>query len=96
LNQKRLAKIKKAAQQYLKKPFGSLVTEEWTSLRPMCADDLPIISWLPGKENTVVATGHGMMGVTMGTGTGKLVSEMVCGLKPDIEIKPFSIKRFQV
>ncbi len=94
LNQKRLEKIKQAAKYYMKEPFGEPVIEEWTSLRPMCVDDLPIISWLPERENTVIATGHGMMGITMSTGTGKLVADMICEQKTEISIEPFSIKRF--
>ena len=80
----------------MKEPFGGEpVIEEWTSLRPMCADDIPVISRrLPGKENTVVATGHGMMGITMSTGTGKLVAEMIREQKTDIPVELCSIKRF--
>ncbi len=96
LNQKRLIKIKEAAVHYMKEPFGEPVIEEWTSLRPMCADDIPIISRLPGKENTIVATGHGMMGITMSTGTGKLVSDMICEKNTDISIEHFSINRFAI
>lgn len=94
LNQKRLEKIKKAAKDYMKSSPAEPVIEEWTGLRPMCADDIPVISRLPEKENIVVATGHGMLGITMAPGTGKLVAEMICEQKADIGMEAFSIKRF--
>ena len=96
LNRKRLTKIKEAAKNYMKEPFGEPVIEEWAGLRPMCADDIPIISRLPEQENVILTTGHGMMGITMATGTGKLVSEMVCEQETSIKVEPFNITRFSL
>jgi D-amino-acid dehydrogenase len=61
----------------------------------MTYDDLPIIDRAPGQQNIVLATGHGMMGISMAPGTGKLVAEMITGSDPHIDISPFSVKRFQ-
>ncbi len=94
LNRKRLNMIRKSAKNYMKEPVGEPVIEEWTSLRPMCADDIPIISRLSGIQNAVLATGHGMMGISMATGTGKLVSEMICERTTAINIDQFSMERF--
>lgn len=50
---------------------------EWCGLRPMSADGLPVVGPLPGVENVVVATGHGMLGLTLGPVTGDLVADAV-------------------
>jgi D-amino-acid dehydrogenase len=68
--------------------------EEWAGMRPMVYDDMPIIDRAPDHPNLVVATGHGMQGVSMATSTGKLVAEIITGLKPHIDATAFAIKRF--
>jgi D-amino-acid dehydrogenase len=95
LNKKRLAKLISGAKAFLKEPVGHPVIEEWTSLRPMTYDDLPIIDHAPSHENLIITTGHGMLGLTLATGTGKIVCDMVYGKNPEINIKPFGISRFR-
>ncbi len=95
LNPKRLSKLISGASAFLREPLGHPVMEQWTSLRPMTYDDLPIIDRAPFQENLIVATGHGMLGLTMSTGTGKLVCDMIYGKTPEINITPFSISRFR-
>lgn len=94
LTPKRLAKLRQGAAAYLKGPLGTPVIEEWTSLRPMAVDDMPIISRSPAHANLVVATGHGMLGLTLATGTGKLVSDMIQDKKPQIPEMPYALTRF--
>jgi len=95
LNPERLSKLISGATAFLKEPLGHPVIEQWTSFRPMTYDDLPIIDRAPSLENLIIATGHGMLGLTLATGTGKLVCEMVYGKTPEIDITPFSISRFK-
>ena len=45
-------------------------------------------------ENLTVATGHGMMGMSLGPATGKLVSEIMTKQKPSIETRLFALQRF--
>ena len=90
----RIQNLKTAAIEYLKDPLSNPVIEEWVGMRPMCFDDLPIIDVVPGKKNLFIASGHGMVGLSMATGTGKLVADMVNGIKPCIDPSPFSLKRF--
>jgi len=95
LNEKRISKLMSGAAGYLKDPIGNPVTEEWTSLRPMTYDDMPIIDRSPEQENLIIATGHGMLGLTLATGTGKIVCDLLYGNKPEINIKPFGLRRFK-
>jgi len=52
---------------------------EWCGLRPMSADGLPIIGPLGGIEGLSIATGHGMLGLTLGPVTGRIIAEQAVG-----------------
>ena len=90
----RIKNLISAAREYLIDPIGEAVTEEWVGMRPMVYDDLPIIDRAPNHHNLVVATGHGMSGMSMATSTGKLVAEMIGGHKPHLDPTAFAIRRF--
>jgi D-amino-acid dehydrogenase len=62
-------------------------------LRPVSADDAPILGQLPGLENAFVATGHGANGLLLGPYSARLVAEAVLGRTPS-ELAPFSPSRF--
>jgi D-amino-acid dehydrogenase len=94
LNERRLNNLESAAALYLKTPMGRRVSERWTGLRPMSVDDLPIIDRIPHVENLYIATGHGMLGLSTATGTGRLIADMVLGRQPPFDPLPFSIRRF--
>lgn len=66
----------------------------WCHLRPMTYDGLPIIDRVPHLENVWVATGHGMLGVTQGPITGKLLAEWVTENKTAYDLTPLRIGRF--
>ena len=66
----------------------------WHGLRPCSPDGLPYIGRLVKIRNVVIATGHAMMGMSLGPGTGKLVSEILLGQKSEIDIAPFNPERF--
>ncbi len=66
----------------------------WHGLRPVTPDGLPYIGKYKQFENVVIAGGHAMLGVSLATGTGKLVSEIVQRKDPTIDISAFRIERF--
>lgn len=70
------------------------VEKIWYGYRPCSADGLPYIGRVSAWKNLVVATGHSMLGLSLGAGTGKLVSEILNEEKPSIGLKPFSVERF--
>jgi D-amino-acid dehydrogenase len=94
LSRPRLEALRAGARRYLRAPFGEQTSEEWCGFRPMTPDELPILSRVPRYPNTVVATGHGMMGVSMAPATAKLVAEMVAGREPFLDVTPYSLARF--
>ncbi len=66
----------------------------WYGYRPCSADGLPYIGRISKYNNVVVATGHSMLGLSLGAGTGKLVSELVNEQRTSIDLKPFAVERF--
>ena len=53
--------------------------EPWSGLRPCTPDGLPCIGPIPGLQNATVATGHNMLGLSLGPVTGKLVASQIIG-----------------
>ncbi|MBO0935222.1 FAD-dependent oxidoreductase [Fibrella sp. HMF5335] len=66
----------------------------WRGLRPCSPDGLPYIGRVTHFDNVILATGHGMMGLSLGPATGKLVSELVDGVANSLDISGFKIGRF--
>lgn len=62
-------------------------------LRPVTPDGLPYIGMLGNTKNLAVATGHAMMGWSLGPATGKLISELIAGRKSSMPLEPFSPER---
>jgi len=66
----------------------------WFGFRPCSPDGLPYLGNSKSLKNLTVATGHGMMGVSLGPATGKLVSELITGQTTSMNILPFSANRY--
>jgi D-amino-acid dehydrogenase len=66
---------------------------EWCGLRPMSVDGLPIVGPLSGVDGVTVATGHGMLGLTLGPVTGEIVANTVLG-REDSRMEPLTPARF--
>jgi D-amino-acid dehydrogenase len=62
--------------------------------RPMSPDDLPFIGPLPGVANVSIATGHGMLGVTLVAITARVVADQLEG-RAQIDARPFAPDRFR-
>ena len=54
----------------------------------------PYIGRIRKYDNAVIATGHSMLGLSLGAGTGKLVGELVNGQPSSIDLSPFAVERF--
>ncbi|MDO6807726.1 FAD-dependent oxidoreductase [Zobellia galactanivorans] len=64
-----------------------------TGLRPVSPDGLPYIGRSNKLKNLTFATGHAMMGWSLGPVTGKLVSEIIGDRNTVMDIKAFSPDR---
>jgi D-amino-acid dehydrogenase len=67
---------------------GPLAT--WAGLRPATADGLPLIGAVPGHNGLFVATGHGMLGVTLAPATAALLAPLVLEGRLAPELEPFA------
>ena len=94
LSARRIKHLRTAACDYLHTPLGDPVQEEWTGMRPMTYDELPVIDRAPRLPNLFLATGHGMLGLSTAPATGELVAELIAGEKSQIDPAPFRADRF--
>ena len=68
--------------------------DEWLGFRPTLPDFLPIIGPSLKNKNIIYAFGHHHLGWTLGAVTGKIVSGIVAGEKTNLDLSPYSSKRF--
>lgn len=66
----------------------------WNGLRPVTPDGLPYIGKASNFTNVIIAGGHAMLGISEGTGTGKLVSELIRNRTTSVDISAFDPGRF--
>ena len=66
----------------------------WCGLRPCSPDGLPYVGRTGLLDNLTIATGHAMMGIGLGPITGKLVSQIVSGEPPSIDITLLNPDRY--
>ncbi|WP_316830112.1 NAD(P)/FAD-dependent oxidoreductase [Pedobacter aquatilis] len=64
----------------------------WYGFRPSSPDGLPYIGRSEKMKNLIVATGHGMMGLSLGPASGLLVSQLVAEQVTEMEIAPFALR----
>lgn len=67
---------------------------EWMGFRPSLPDSLPVIGRSRAVGNVIYAFGHGHLGLTQAAATGRLISQLVSGEKPTVDLLPFSPQRF--
>ena len=77
LRPRRLEQLTAAAEEYLDGVRGAVIRSEWCGLRPCTPDGIPLVGPVPGQSGLFVATGHAMLGLTLGPVTGKLIEEHV-------------------
>jgi len=69
-------------------------TSEWAGHRPCTPDSLPVIGRSPKIANALFAFGHGHQGLMGSAPTGRMISELVMGRDPGVDMTPFRIDRF--
>ncbi len=66
----------------------------WMGHRPCLPDSVPVIGPSHRVKNTYFAFGHGHIGLTCASTTGRLIAELVTGAKPCVDPAPYRIDRF--
>ena len=93
VNSRATDKLIATARQALNLPEKFEVKNELAGLRPASPDGMPYIGPLPKAPRVIAATGHGMLGLMMGPGTGKFVADMVSGRPVSRDVLKFSPAR---
>ena len=88
VNDVRVNGIIKALPRYFPcfKPEDFQGVTPWKGLRPVSPDGMPYLGRSGRLKNLIVATGHSMMGLSLGPISGKLVAEMLLGEKSSIDL----------
>ncbi len=94
INQQRLAATRRGIGEYLSGMADLELLEIWRSFRPVTPDSLPIIGRSNILKNLILATGHGMLGITHGPVTGKIVAQIVTNQSPTFDLSPLRLERF--
>ena len=71
------------------RPDAGGPVEAWAGLRPATPDGLPLIGALPGLDGLYLATGHGMLGVTLAPATADLLAPLVLEGRAAPALAPF-------
>jgi D-amino-acid dehydrogenase len=66
----------------------------WSGLRPCPPDGLPYLGRFAAFDNVSAATGHSMMGVSLGPITGKLMAEILSGEPPSLDVSALRPDRY--
>lgn len=94
LSKGRLAAMERAARRTLGEWTADVEWRRWAGFRSLLPDGLPVIGPVPGLDGLHVATGHGMVGVTLAPTTAEVLAPAVVDGGPELQLAPFSIARF--
>lgn len=96
INDRRINNIRKAANSYINglDISESSMKDIWAGLRPCSPDGIPYIGRSDSLSNVIIATGHAMMGVSLGPATGKIVSDLINENNTDLNIQKMNLNRF--
>jgi D-amino-acid dehydrogenase len=86
--------IERSVREYIQLDEKLDIQETWAGLRPTTPDGVPLIGFSSRFSNLMLATGHAMLGLSLGPGTGQVVAELANGVQPVFELSTFSPHRF--
>lgn len=86
-----IARLEGFAREFLRLDEKLEIQETWAGLRPITPDGVPMIGFSPRHGNLILATGHAMLGLSLGPGTGQAVAELANGMAPAFDLRPMSV-----
>jgi len=69
------------------------IEQTWAGLRPGSFDGLPYLGPLPGLKNAFLASGHFRSGLFLSTATAVVMSQLLRGEQPEVNLAPFRVGR---
>ncbi len=94
VNEKRVDAIRRGAREWLSDLDGLPELEVWRGLRPCTPDGLPILGRPSAFDNLILATGHAMVGMSLGPVTGQLVAQIAARETPAFDLALLHPDRF--
>lgn len=94
LDVRRLGGLKNAASRFMKDWDQGRRVTDWVGMRPMLPDGLPAIGRLPGSRNAFIASGHAMLGITLGPTTAVAIAELMNDERSTFDLRPYDPARF--
>ena len=89
-----IARLRDQAVHLLPALADSAIVEQWAGLRPATADQLPILGALETSPRHLFATGHFRNGILLAPATMHLLTQLILGETPSIDLTPFAPARF--
>lgn len=96
INAAKIAGIQRSVRRYLPAypPAAFQGVEVWSGNRPISADGMPFLGRTKRLPNLLFATGHGMMGLSLGPISGKLVAQLLTHQRPEIPLDLMDPERY--
>lgn len=67
---------------------------EWMGHRPAFPDTVPVMSASAKHKGLYYALGHGHLGLTYAATNARLMGDLISGLTPPVDMKPYRVDRF--
>ena len=89
----RIESIARAARPFLSGVDWEKRSDEWAGSRPMTPDGLPYIGRVGRSPRVFLATGHNMLGFSLGPATGERIASLMTGAISDVALASFAPSR---
>jgi hydrogen cyanide synthase HcnC len=70
------------------------IKRTWAGIRPRTPDEIPILGPVTGIDGYLNACGHFRTGILTSAITGEILSALVQGINPSVDLTPFLLSRF--
>ena len=96
INQRRVDAVSRAPAAYVSEvdTRGMERLEVWAGLRPLTPDGLSLLGRSPRYDNLTLAAGHAMIGMSSGPASARLVTQVITGEEPFMDMSPMDPARF--
>lgn len=94
LDTPRVDALRRGANRYISGWDQGTAQTSWVGMRPMMPDGLLALGSVPQYDNLFVASGHAMMGISLGPSTAVTIAEYMTTGKSPVDLTPFNPVRF--
>lgn len=88
-----IGKLVKLAGEIVPELTPDRIERSWAGLRPGSFDGFPYLGRIPGLDNALIAAGHFRSGLHLSPATAVVISQLLRGESPEIELAPFDAGR---